>query len=70
MINNVGTPSFGVQIHFGVLQTDTENSATGVGTKTFAGYRKFFLSFFTDFSLIHHKVYTYNVSAFHSFCGE
>ena len=30
MINNLGTPSSKLQINFGVLQTDTENSATGV----------------------------------------
>ena len=30
MINNLGTPSSKVQINFGVLQIDTENSATGV----------------------------------------
>ena len=30
MINNLGTPSFELQINFGVLQIDTENSATGI----------------------------------------
>ena len=29
MINNVGTPSSKLQINFGVLQIDIENSATG-----------------------------------------
>ena len=29
VINNLGTPSFEPQINFGVLQIDTENSATG-----------------------------------------
>ena len=29
MINNLGTPSSKLQINFGVLQTDRENSATG-----------------------------------------
>ena len=29
MINNLGTPSFELQINFGVLQIDKENSATG-----------------------------------------
>ena len=28
MINNLGTPSFELQINIGVLQIDTENSAT------------------------------------------
>ena len=30
MIINLGTPSFELQINFGVLQIDTENSATGM----------------------------------------
>ena len=30
MINNLGTPSFELQINFGVLQIDTENSDTGL----------------------------------------
>ena len=30
MINNLRTPSSEVQINFGVLQIDTENSATGI----------------------------------------
>ena len=30
MINNLGTPSSELQINFGVLQIDTENSATGI----------------------------------------
>ena len=30
VINNLGTPSFELQINFGVLQIVTENSATGV----------------------------------------
>ena len=29
MINNLGATSSGMQINFGVLQIDTENSATG-----------------------------------------
>ena len=29
MINNLGTPPSELQINFGVLQIDTENSATG-----------------------------------------
>ena len=29
MINNLGTQSYELQINFGVLQIDTENSATG-----------------------------------------
>ena len=29
MINDLGTPSFELQINFDALQTDTENSATG-----------------------------------------
>ena len=33
MINNQGTPSFELQINFGVLQIDTENSAPEVDTK-------------------------------------
>ena len=44
MINNLGTtPSSELQVNFGVLQIDTENSATGlmatktVGLKTFWG---------------------------------
>ena len=30
MNNNLGTPSSELQINFGVLQIDTENSATGL----------------------------------------
>ena len=30
IINNLGTPSFKLQINFGVLQIDRENSATGL----------------------------------------
>ena len=30
MINNLGTPLSEVQINFGVLQIDTENSASGI----------------------------------------
>ena len=30
MINNIGTPSSEVQINFGVLQINSENSATGI----------------------------------------
>ena len=30
MINNLGTPSSELQINFGELQIDTENSATGL----------------------------------------
>ena len=30
MINNLDTPSSEVQINFGVLQIDSENSATGI----------------------------------------
>ena len=30
MINNLGKPSFELQINFGVLQIDTENSASGL----------------------------------------
>ena len=30
MINNLGTPSSELQINFGMLQIDTENSATGL----------------------------------------
>ena len=34
VINNLGTPSSELQINFGVLQTGTENSATGsIGVK-------------------------------------
>ena len=35
MINNLGTPSSDVQINFGVLQIDTENSATGIFSNFF-----------------------------------
>ena len=34
VINNLGKPSSEVQINFGVLQIDTENSATGLVTIT------------------------------------
>ena len=30
MINNIGTPSFELQIDFGVLQIDIENSTIGL----------------------------------------
>ena len=33
MINNLGTLSSEMQITFGVLQIDTENSVTGLGSK-------------------------------------
>ena len=36
MINNLGTPSSELQINFGVLQIDTENSATGKITLVFS----------------------------------
>ena len=32
VINNIGAPSFELQINFNVLQIDTENSATGICT--------------------------------------
>ena len=32
VINNLGTPSFEMQINFGVLQIESENSATGLLT--------------------------------------
>ena len=51
VINKVGTPSSELQINFAVLQTDIENSATGVTIKncknfqfsTEYGKLKFFL---------------------------
>ena len=38
VINNLGIPSYELQINFGVLQIDTENSATGHMDKNFPAY--------------------------------
>ena len=40
MINNLGTPSSELQINFGVLQIDTENSSTGKNKRGETGETK------------------------------
>ena len=44
VINNLRTLSYELQINFGVLQTDTENSATGIN-KTDTGEFELFHTF-------------------------
>ena len=48
VINNLGAPSSELQINFGVLQIDTENSASGLRSKMdLTEKRMFFLSWLT-----------------------
>ena len=57
MINNLGTLSSEMQINFGVLQTNTENSATEVASSLYREVQN--ANFFKNINIYYKYIYIY-----------